>query len=243
MKYTMMNNGLEVNATFDDEGISSIFMPLLQHLTKLQKQKQGRLLVFLAAPPGSGKSTLADFLAYLSRQDDTLTPLQVIGMDGFHHYQDYLLAHETIRDGQTINLVAIKGAPMTFDLEKLKQRLARVSLGETCGWPLYNRAKHNPEEDVIQVTGDIILLEGNYLLLEDEGWKDLRHYADYTIFIESDITLLKNRLVYRKAKGMAVHEAIQFVEKSDLVNANYVLNHSTKADLTLHMMGDGQFSV
>ena len=29
----------------------------------------------------------------------------------------------------------IKGAPPTFDLEKLTERLKRVAAGENCGWP------------------------------------------------------------------------------------------------------------
>ena len=39
----------------------------------------------------------------------------------------------------------------------------------------------------------------------------------------------------------ALHEAIQFVEKSDLVNATYVLEHSKQADLVLEMLGDGLY--
>ena len=38
-----------------------------------------------------GKSTLADFLGALSRQEGT-TPITVIGMDGFHRYQEDLLS-------------------------------------------------------------------------------------------------------------------------------------------------------
>ena len=60
------------------------------------------------------RSTGKDVVKYL--QDEGVKELQTIGMDGFHHYQDYLLSHETIRDGKTIKMVEIKGAPITFDL-------------------------------------------------------------------------------------------------------------------------------
>ena len=63
----------------------------------------------LAAPPGAGKSTLASFLQSLSNQYDDLTPITVIGMDGFHHYSDYLKHHETTRDGKKILMDEIFG--------------------------------------------------------------------------------------------------------------------------------------
>ena len=84
----------------------------------------------LAAPPGAGKSTLLDFLEYLSKNTDGVKEIQTIGMDGFHHYQDYLLSHETVRDGKTIKMVEIKGAPITFDLDALSKRVQLVASGE-----------------------------------------------------------------------------------------------------------------
>lgn len=242
MNYTMNINGLEVKATFDDTCIQEILLPLLRKLTTIQKQKNKRIVVFLAAPPGTGKSTLAAFLADLAIQNG-LTPISVLGMDGFHHYQDYLLSHTIIKDGKEVNMVSIKGAPITFDLPLLKQRIIDVSRGNVCGWPIYDRNIHNPIEDMIQVEGDIILIEGNYLLLDENGWEELRNYADYTIAITAKKEDLRTRLIYRKAQGMPMHQAIHFVDSSDLVNVEYVLNHTKGANLTLNMIGDGLFEM
>lgn len=233
MRFHFLNNGLEVDVDFPDKDVREIYVPLLEHLVQLQEQKGRRILVMMAAPPGAGKSTLAAFLAELAEKMQ-MPPITVIGMDGFHRYQEDLLQHYTERDGEVIPLVKIKGAPVTFDLQKLTDRIQRVAAGECCGWPSYDRLLHNPVEDAVTVEGDIILLEGNYLLLDAPGWRDLSNYADYTIFLKADEELLAARLVERQiASGKPAEEAKSFVEKSDLANARLVLAQSKPADLVI----------
>ena len=36
-------------------------------------------------------------------------------------------------------------------------------------------------EDAVTIDADIVLLEGNYLLLDMEGWRELSEYAIYTL--------------------------------------------------------------
>ncbi len=112
MKFELNNSGITETSEFDDAVVEGIFRPLLQKMSKMQKEKGKRLLVFLAAPPGAGKSTLAAFLEHLSVSDPELTDITTIGMDGFHRYQDYLTTHTTVRDGKEILMVKIKGAPV-----------------------------------------------------------------------------------------------------------------------------------
>ncbi len=244
MRYSIEINGLMVDAVYREKDIQEIFLPLLNRLTRLQQEKGRRILAMLAAPPGAGKSTLASFLKKLSITTPGLTPVTVIGMDGFHRRQEYLLSHTTIRDGKKIPMVAIKGAPVTFDLELLQERLARVAAGEDCGWPEYNRLLHNPVEDSLQVTGNIILLEGNYLLLDEDGWRELKAYADYTIKITADAEMLRERLIARKAaSGTAYDQAVRFVESSDLYNARLCLSRSMDGDMTLRALADGSYEM
>ena len=243
MEYRACINGYDIKAHYSEKNIEEIFIPLLQRLTKMQQEKERRILVMLAAPPGAGKSTLLDFLEHLSKTTDGVKAIQTIGMDGFHHYQDYLLSHETVRDGRTIKLVEIKGAPITFDLGALEERIRLVASGANCGWPTYDRNLHNPVENAIQVTADIVLLEGNYLLLDEDGWRSLSDYADYTIFISADEDMLRSRLVERKAKNTPLEQAKEFVEKSDMRNAIEVLHGSKKADLNLRINSDGEYEV
>lgn len=242
IQYNVTINGIEVHAQYTEESVQNIFLPLLHRLSDLQKKKKGRILVMLAAPPGTGKSTLANFLRELAGQEPDITPITVIGMDGFHRYQDDLLSHTTARNGTEIPLVQIKGAPITFALERLAERIRKVAEGEECGWPEYSRLLHNPIENAITVKGDIVLLEGNYLLLDKEGWRDLAAYADYTIRIKADENMLKGRLVERKINsGAEPEEALRFVEFSDLVNVRECLENTGRADLTLMLCEDGSY--
>ena len=139
-------------------------------------------------------------------------------------------------------MVKIKGAPITFDLEKLTERVKKVAAGEVCGWPMYDRLLHNPVEDAITVDGGIVLLEGNYLLLDEEGWRDLRQYADYTIMIRAEEAMLRERLVRRRMQtGVPEKEAGEFVDYSDMVNVRTCLARSAAADLVLRIDEEGEY--
>jgi hypothetical protein len=103
-----------------------------------------------------------------------------------------------------------------------------------CGWPVYNRLLHNPVEDAVLVDGDIIILEGNYLLLDEVGWRDLSDYADYTISIKVDPQILKERLIERKiSTGCSKDKAVKFVEFSDMANVTLCLEKTKAADLEI----------
>ena len=240
----VMINGIPVNAQYSKQSVDQIFLPLLKHLTKLQREKGRRILVMLAAPPGAGKTTLLTFLEKLSSKKEDVEKIQIIGMDGFHRRQEYLLSHFIQRDGQQITMVKIKGAPVTFDLERLTESVQKIAAGECCGWPVYDRLLHNPVENAIHVDGSIILLEGNYLLLNEDGWRDLSSYADYTIFIRAGETFLRSRLIDRKMKtGVDERQAAAFVDYSDMPNVRICLEKSKPANLHLIVDDNGIYHV
>ena len=240
MDYLFNNNGIEIKATYNVEEINGIFIPLLKHLSKMQDEKSGRLLVMLAAPPGAGKSTLSSFLEYLARDIIPDKKVQAIGMDGFHRRQDYLTSHTALVDGREVLMVDIKGAPITFDLNAFTEKIKTMMSEKRCGWPVYNRLLHNPVEDAVVVDGDIVILEGNYLLLDEDGWRNLSDLADYTISINADPKMLKERLIERKiSTGSSREKAIKFVEFSDMANVTLCLEKTKSADLELHLSKAG----
>ena len=240
--HTVKINGIEVAARYSESAANGIFLPLLRKLTAMQQEAGRRILVMLAAPPGAGKSTLLSFLSRLAGETDGIGRIQTIGMDGFHRRQEYLLSHETVRDGKKIRMVEVKGAPETFDLEALTRRVKSLAAGETIGWPVYDRLLHNPVEDAVRVDGDIVILEGNYLLLDMDGWRDLASYADYTVSIRADEEMLRERLIDRKMKtGVSRDESIRFVDFSDMPNVRLCLNCSMSADLQLEIDGHGEY--
>ena len=244
MEYELVNAGVPVTARFADADVEGIFLPLLRRMTAMQAAKGGRLLALLAAPPAAGKSTLAAMLERLSRDTPGLTPLCAIGMDGFHRRQSWLLSHTVRRDGETIPMARIKGAAETFDLPLLLERLRRVAAGEDCPWPRYDRTLHDPVEDGGQVSGDIVLLEGNYLLLDEPGWREVRKLADYAIGIEAEPAMLRARVIARHiAGGKSPEEAARKADESDMVNVRACLERSLPADLRLRLRADGTFEV
>ena len=146
-------------------------------------------------------------------------------------------------DGREVSMVEIKGAPITFDLDKLMGKLKELKDEPVCKWPLYDRLLHNPVEDKITVDGDIILLEGNYLLLDTDGWNDLSYFADYTISLTADEPLLRKRLIERRiACGHPKEKSAEFVDFSDMANVRLCLTHSKKADLMLSIAENGEIA-
>ena len=235
-------NGIHVEAAYSEQEIQGIFLPLLRKMSELQTEKGRRVLAMLAAPPGAGKTTLLSFLQQLSHEHDEIVTIQAIGMDGFHRRQEYLTSHTVVRDGCEIPMVSIKGAPITFDLPKLNESIRRLATGEVFGWPVYDRMLHNPVEDAVIINSSIVLLEGNYLLLDTDGWRELSRYADYTVSVRADEKLLRTRLIDRRIKtGVNKDDAIRFVDFSDMPNVRLCLKKTMHADLELQIGRDGSY--
>lgn len=240
MIFTTTVNGFEVHAEYADDVIEEIFTPLLKKLTSLYHEKKKRIIVFLAAPPASGKSTLVLLLEQLSTQIEGIEDLQAVGMDGFHFHQDYILSHSIVRTGKTIDMKQVKGCPETFDFEKLYNKILTLKEKDTM-WPMYNRKLHDVEEDQLHITKNIVLIEGNYLLLKEAPWNELSNLCDYAIYLDADENLLKERLIKRKMMGGTLpHKAIQFYNESDRVNVIRTLQYSKKGDLNLEVMRNGR---
>ncbi|MCI8466335.1 MAG: nucleoside/nucleotide kinase family protein [Lachnospiraceae bacterium] len=243
MKRRMEINGLLVEAEYSDKTVETIFLPLLSGLCRMQRELGRRLIVFLAAPPATGKSTLVKFLAGLSRERPELIPVTAAGMDGFHHYQEYLLSHTVFRDGEEIPMTLVKGAPVSFDLEAFRKRLFRIRTEKVCPWPEYNRKIHDPVDNAVWMEGDLVIIEGNYLLLDEEGWRDLKHDADYTIRILAKEEDVRERLVWRRAgNGVPLEEARYMVESNDLPNVRLCMERSVEGDITLRLEEDGNYT-
>lgn len=235
-------NGLHIHARFERELIEERLIPeiIAHHRAKTANgERSARSIVFIAAPPATGKSTLAAFLA------DELTnmeqPAQAVGIDGFHFPNAYLREHAVVRHGGTIPLSRIKGAPETYDSTALLDTLRATATTDTA-WPGYSRRLHEGVPNALPTPGVITIVEGNWLLLESAPWRHMSDYADLTIFITALRETLRQRLIHRKVQGgLALDQATEFVEFSDLPNVDTVLHHSMtdRADIHLTMSNDG----
>lgn len=79
------------------------------------------------------------------------------------------------------------------------------------------------------------------MLLDEDNWRELKSFCDYSVFIEAKEQFLKTRLIQRKIKGGSTEdEAIEFYERTDKKNVLRVMNNRIPADLTLEMLESGE---
>ena len=65
---------------------------------------------------------------------------------------------------------------------------------------------HDAVPDAMEVTGDILLVEGNYFQIGEGAWAGIGELADETVYISAPMGLLRDRLVGRKLKGGSTQE-------------------------------------
>ena len=242
LTYNMEVNGLWQEVSFSAETIEEVFMPFLQELTDLKMTLDRKVIAYLVAPPGAGKSTLARFLEQLSRERSReIDVIRALSIDGYQYTAAYMNVKTVERDGEQVLMRDIKGAPETFDLDLLIDKIREVRQ-EGTNWNIYDRKIHDILPDYWSVEDDIILLEGNYLLLKESGWTNVRVLADYSIFIEAEPYLLRERLINRHVAGGKSREAAEaFYDFSDSKNIERVLKNSARADETWKLLPDGDF--
>ncbi len=238
----MLVNGLEVEVDVDRRLVEETLVPALRTVAA-RPRDQRRAFVFLVGPPGVGKSTLSAVLAEAGRglRPDPLD-MDVVGIDGFHLPHDVLVSHHVTTDRGRVPLSAIKGAPETFDVAGLARHLAD-SADRDVVWPTYDRRVHDVVPGTHPLRADLVLVEGNWLLLDEPGWRDLAAaFARYVVLLTADPDLLRERLVERKVRGgLTPAEAEAFYERSDRLNVERVMGSSdfSKVDLTLVVQADG----
>lgn len=185
-----------------------------------------RSLIALAGPPGSGKSTQAQAVV------DALTSQNIaaalLPMDGFHLDNEHL---------ERIGLLFRKGSPDTFDAQALVELVQRVkTTADDIYYPTYDRSHECtvPNSGLLTRQTRVVVIEGNYLLLDAPIWKTLAPLFDATVFLKPSIETLERRLIDRwLGYGHDIANARKKAEGNDLLNARLVLNQSLSADLVL----------
>ena len=79
-----------------------------------------------------------------------------------------------------------------------------------------------------------ILVEGNYLILNQEPWKKLSKYWDFSIMLDVPQEIIEKRLLDRwAANGFDANQAALKLKNNDLPNAMVIKNNSLEADYCL----------
>ena len=190
------------------------------------RAKGKRFLVGLTGPPGSGKSTLAAELA-----ESLCSSPPIVPMDGFHLAQGVIEAR---------GLADRKGLPETFDsggFVHLLSQIARPADDSVVYAPSFDRSIEEPVAEAIAIkpTDELVIVEGNYLLLDEPPWAQIRPVLHLCAYLELDDATRIRRLIERHVRhGKPRPEAERFVRHSDERNAQLIKSGRSRADFIVH---------
>ncbi|KAL8214991.1 hypothetical protein R6Q57_004440 [Mikania cordata] len=200
-------------------------------------------IVGLAGPPGAGKSTIASEVA---KRVNTLWPHKassfnsqvepseiaiVLPMDGFHLYRHQLDLMEDPKEAH-----ARRGAPWTFDPDLFLKCLKTLREQGSVYAPSFDHGVGDPIEDDIYVNvhHKVVIVEGNYLLLDEGSWKEISSVLDEKWFVDVDIDVAMERVLKRHISiGNTPEIAKQRIEYNDRPNAELIFKSKKNADLII----------
>jgi len=192
----------------------------------IELASESRAVLGIAGSPGAGKSTLVDELLDRIRAVKGDDWVAHIPMDGFH-----------LADAQLDRIGARgrKGAPDTFDAAGYAHLLERVrrEVDEPVYVPGFDRTLEQPLAAALVVlpSAQLVVTEGNYLLLDDPHWERARRAMAAVWFVASEETMRVERLVARHIQfGKSPHDARAWVATTDQRNAELVAATVGSAD-------------
>lgn len=194
---------------------------LISTIETLRQDTVNRKIVAIAGPPNAGKTTLADLIS------GGLPKSSVVSMDSFHLDNSILIEK---------GLVARKGAPETFDFFGFAHLITRLEEKKEIYVPAFDRKLDKTTNccHIIPYSHDVVIVEGNYLLLDEPNWRDLDALWDLRVFIDLSVSQIRKRALERWAKlHIPVKKAIQWVENNDLPNAERILKKRLPEDVLI----------
>ncbi|EXJ94054.1 hypothetical protein A1O1_02447 [Capronia coronata CBS 617.96] len=212
-------------------------------------KQPGRLLVGIAGPPGCGKTTIAEHVVNLingTPSSRKTCHAQAVPMDGFHYTRRYL---DTLPNREEAYLR--RGAPWTFDVDAILKFVA--NLAETASLPAaerprilapsFDHAVKDPKEDDIEISPDtsIVILDGNYLLLDEDKWRDISPLLDLKIFVNVDPEVARERVAKRHvAAGIepTLEKGLERFDRNDGLNGDLIRRKIVASDMTVESVND-----
>ncbi|NLQ18192.1 hypothetical protein HGG82_11240 [Marinomonas sp. M1K-6] len=223
---------LEINKHYKNSSDVQIALDKIQAYTN----KPNRTLIGLTGGPGSGKSTLAKHLLdhFTTQQNAHVICLS---MDGFHLSKAQLNALPNAEEA-----FARRGAPWTFDSLAFVERVKKIKHAYQQNdilWPSFDHALGDPIEDDVKINKDIkvVLIEGLYLLHQQDGWQESQALFDEHWFLDIPVDVAIERLAKRHmaAWGFSHQQAMERIQLNDGLNAKQVESSKKQADWLLRV--------
>jgi pantothenate kinase len=137
-----------------------------------------------------------------------------------------------------------RGAPWTFDVDGIVKLVTAlhdsaampISARNIVKAPSFDHALKDPVEDDIQIGAEtnIIILEGNYLLLNIEKWQEISELVDVRVFVDVDIDCARNRVARRHvAAGIedTYQKALMRFDGNDALNGESIRKNLVRYDV------------
>ena len=194
----------------------------LQALSAHLQNTPSRRIIGLTGVPGSGKSTLAARWCRAINAQHGPHAIAVLGMDGFH-----LTRAQLAKLSNPEAAFARRGAPWTFDTPALTARLQLLRANQqSVAWPDFQHEIGDPIENAFHIAPDVrlVLIEGLYLLHQDDGWDAVARQFDAVWYLDTPREIALERLLQRHISAWQISrdEAARRIETNDRLNAEIV---------------------
>jgi pantothenate kinase len=208
--------------------------------TEASTKTPGRLLVGIAGPPGCGKSTIADRIIDIINATSPRMA-QAVSLDGFHIRRCVL---DTWSNKEEAYLR--RGAPWTFDIDAIQGFVTRLS--DTARLPApqrpqilapsFDHARKDPVDDDVTIFAEtsILILDGNYLLLDVDKWRDISPSLDLTIMVDVDPDVARERVARRHvAAGIepTLAKGVERFDGNDRINGDMIRSNRLPCDIVV----------
>ena len=200
---------------------------LFDQIQSLLQSASPRSIIGIVGKPGAGKSTV---VSEIEKRFDP-SEVCVIPMDGYH------LSNKVLKD---LKRADRKGAPDTFDVAGFASLVERIRSEQTQNiyYPIFDRAIEESiaAQGVVTSATRVVIIEGNYLLHDADGWEEVKDLLDESWMVDVDDDKRIARLISRHiAYGKETEAAKAWAKGTDEANAQLIERGRARADFVVRI--------